>query len=560
MTTTVSHARPGPLVEVEGLRVRFGARDAIPVVDGVSFTLDRGECLALVGESGSGKSVTSRTLVGLTGAGSIVEAERLRFDGEDSAKFSGNTWRRVRGGRIGFVMQDALSSLDSLRPVGREIAEPLRLHEPLTKKQREAKVLELLTSVGVPEPGFRATQYPHELSGGLRQRALIASAIACDPELIIADEPTTALDATVAAQVIALLSELKTANRGLLVISHDLAVVSRLADRVAVMKAGRIVEQGTTEQVLRDPQHAYTRELLAAVPSAASRSSRLSPATPVTVHKGSSVTGRERPVAGTVLIEAEGLQKSFKGQDGVVRKAVDDVSFTLAAGETVGIVGESGSGKTTTARIVLGLETAEAGVVKLRGRPWSSLLPKEQRAERRHMQVIYQDPLASFDPRYTVERVLSEALQVAGFDRGPARRARLRELLELVQLDEAMLARRPIEMSGGQRQRIAIARALAPEPEVIVCDEPVSALDVSVQARILDLLGDLQRELGLAYLFISHDLGVIHHLSDRVLVMKDGAVVESGAVEEIFERPEHPYTQTLLSAVPRLTTAGEHRA
>jgi peptide/nickel transport system ATP-binding protein len=566
MTTTTASARksreppqsdPGPLVEVEGLRVRFGSRSATPVVDGVSFTLARGECLALVGESGSGKSVTSRTLVGLTGAGAIVEFDRLRFEGEDSAKFSESTWRRVRGSRIGFVMQDALSSLDSLRPVGREIAEPLRLHEPLTKKQREVKVLDLLTSVGVPEPRFRAGQYPHELSGGLRQRALIASAIACDPELIIADEPTTALDATVAAQVIALLSELKTASRALLVISHDLSVVSQLADRVAVMKAGRIVEQGTTEQVLRNPKHQYTRELLAAVPSAASRSSRLSTAAPVTIHKGSSLTVRQRPATGTVLIEAEGLHKSFKGQDGVTREAVDDVSFSLAAGETLGVVGESGSGKTTTARIVLGLETAESGVVKLRGRPWSSLPPQEQRAERRHMQVIYQDPLASFDPRYTVERVLVEALQVAGIGRGPERRARLRELLELVQLDESMLSRRPIEMSGGQRQRIAIARALAPEPEVIVCDEPVSALDVSVQARILDLLSDLQRELSLAYFFISHDLGVIHHLSDRVLVMKDGVVVESGDVEEIFDDPKHAYTQTLLNAVPRLTTTGD---
>jgi peptide/nickel transport system ATP-binding protein len=269
------------------------------------------------------------------------------------------------------------------------------------------------------------------------------------------------------------------------------------------------------------------------------------------------LTVRQRPATGTVLIEAEGLHKSFKGQDGVTREAVDDVSFSLAAGETLGVVGESGSGKTTTARIVLGLETAESGVVKLRGRPWSSLPPQEQRAERRHMQVIYQDPLASFDPRYTVERVLVEALQVAGIGRGPERRARLRELLELVQLDESMLSRRPIEMSGGQRQRIAIARALAPEPEVIVCDEPVSALDVSVQARILDLLSDLQRELSLAYLFISHDLGVIHHLSDRVLVMKDGVVVESGDVEEIFDDPKHAYTQTLLNAVPRLTTTGD---
>jgi peptide/nickel transport system ATP-binding protein len=546
-----------PLLDVRGLRVRFGSRTAQPVVDDVSFTLHRGECLALVGESGSGKSVTARTLVGLTGAGAVLEHDRLLFDGEDSSRFNEAGWRRIRGGRVGFVMQDALSSLDSLRPVGREIAEPLRLHAPMTKDQREKKVLDLLTSVGVPEPAFRATQYPHELSGGLRQRALIASAIACDPELIIADEPTTALDATVAAQVVDLLRGLKTADRALLVISHDLAMVAGIADRVAVMRAGRIVEQGPTAQVLRDPAHPYTRELLAAVPSAASRATRLGPAPPATVGGGQSTRLRQRPDRGTVLIEASGLERSYKGRDGVTRKAVDGVSFTLSAGETLGIVGESGSGKTTTARIVLGLETADSGAVTLRGRRWETLSVAEQRDERRHLQVIHQDPLASFDPRYTVERVLTEALRVARVPRGPRRRDRLRELLDLVRLDHGLLRRRPIELSGGQRQRVAIARALAPEPEIIVCDEPVSALDVSVQARVLDLLTDLQRELGLAYLFISHDLGVIHHLSDRVLVMKDGAVVESGGVEEIFERPAHPYTRTLLSAVPRLTTAGE---
>jgi peptide/nickel transport system ATP-binding protein len=554
----------GTLVEVANLRVRFGSRSAPPVVDGISFTLRRGECLALVGESGSGKSVTSRTLLGLTGDGAIVEYDRLRFAGSDVAGLSERAWRRIRGSRIGFVMQDALSSLDSLRPVGREIAEPLRLHEPLTKAQRDARVLQLLSAVGVPEPEFRATQYPHELSGGLRQRALIASAIACGPELIIADEPTTALDATVAAQVVTLLDTLTTDDRALLVVSHDLAVVSRLADRVAVMRAGRIVEQGPTEQILRDPRHPYTRELLAAVPSAASKGARLGPARPVTVHRrdehrpGAGLT-RQRPTPGTNLLRAEGLVKSFSGSDGVRRTVVDGVSFDLAAGETLGIVGESGSGKTTTARIALGLQTPDSGVVTLRGREWASLTPAQRRAERRHLQVVYQDPLSSFDPRHTVARVLGEALATTGVRRGRARTDRLRELLDLVQLDGRFLDRRPIELSGGQRQRVAIARALAPEPEVVVCDEPVSALDVSVQARILDLLADLQSELGLAYLFISHDLGVIHHISDRVLVMKDGVVVESGDVTDVFTHPRHDYTRALLAAVPRLATTGEHR-
>jgi peptide/nickel transport system ATP-binding protein len=553
---TPADGRP-PLVDVAGLRVRFGSRTAAPVVDGISFTVSRGECLALVGESGSGKSVTSRTLVGLTGPRSVVEFSKLCLDGEDLSRFSPRTWRRVRGGRIGFVMQDALSSLDSLRPVGQEIAEPLRLHEPLTRAQRQAKVLELLAAVGVPEPEFRATQYPHELSGGLRQRALIASAIACGPELLIADEPTTALDATVGAQVIRLLASLKTAETGLLIISHDLAVVASLADRVAVMRAGQIVEQGPTAEILHAPQHDYTKALLAAVPSSASKGTRLSFAqlplgvprasvTPGAAQKAAPPAGGARPI-----VAASGLVKSFTGPDKVRRTVVDDVSFELFGGETLGIVGESGSGKTTTARIVVGLETPDSGSVSLRGRDWAALSPDERRAERKRIQMVYQDPLSSFDPRYTVERVIGEALRVVGYQ-GGEREKRLRSLLGLVSLDDSFRTRRPIELSGGQRQRVAVARALASDPEVLVLDEPVSALDVSVQARILDLLTDLQEKLGVSYLFISHDLGVIHHMSDRVLVMKDGAVVESGDVDEVFKNPARDYTRALLDAIPRL--------
>jgi len=553
--------RKRPLAEVAGLRVRFGGRRAAPVVDGISFTLNRGECLALVGESGSGKSVTARTLVGLTGAGAHVEAGRLRFDGQDLSRFSARTWRQVRGARIGFVMQDALSSLDSLRPVGREIAEPLRLHQPLTRAQREQRVYELLTEVGVPEPEFRATQYPHELSGGLRQRALIASAIACGPELLIADEPTTALDATIGAQVIELLGSLKTSDTGLLIISHDLSVVASLADRVAVMRAGQIVEQGPAGEVLRSPAHDYTKALLAAVPSASSKGTRLSYAQSVLgVPRASQTPG---PVSAAVLpnaggepvVAARNLVQAFTGQDKVRRTAVADVSFELFARETLGIVGESGSGKTTVARIVVGLQEPDAGSVFFRGRDWAALSAAEQRAERKRVQYVHQDPLSSFDPRYTVERVIAEALRVAGA-RGQEGRERLTRLLELVALDDSFRGRRPIELSGGQRQRVAIARALATDPEVLVLDEPVSALDVSAQARILDLLADLQEQLGVAYLFISHDLGVIHHMCDRVLVMKDGAVVESGDVEDVFRNPRQDYTRALLDAIPRLSAAG----
>jgi peptide/nickel transport system ATP-binding protein len=551
-----------PLIEVAGLRVRFGGRGAAPVVDGISLTLNRGECLALVGESGSGKSVTARTLVGLTGAGAHVEAERLRFSGQDLSRFSARTWRQIRGGRIGFVMQDALSSLDSLRPVGREIAEPLRLHLPLTRPQREQQVLKLLTDVGVPEPRFRATQYPHELSGGLRQRALIASAIACEPELLIADEPTTALDATIAAQVIELLGSLKTGDSGLLVISHDLSVVASLADRVAVMRAGEIVEQGPTAQVLRSPAHDYTKALLAAVPSASSKGTRLSYAqSALGVPRASQTPGPVSATAranagGEPVVAARNLVQAFTGRDKVRRTAVADVSFELFAGETLGIVGESGSGKTTTARIVVGLQEPDAGSVFIRGREWAALSAAEQRAERKRAQYVYQDPLSSFDPRYTVERVIAEALRVAG-TRGQEGRESMTRLLELVALDDSFRGRRPIELSGGQRQRVAIARALATDPEVLVLDEPVSALDVSVQARILDLLADLQEQLGVAYLFISHDLGVIHHMCDRVLVMKDGAVIESGDVEDVFRNPRQEYTRALLAAIPRLGAAGD---
>ncbi|SEH02638.1 peptide/nickel transport system ATP-binding protein [Nonomuraea solani] len=508
------------VVKVDDLRVAFGAAQ---VVRGVSFEIGAGECLALVGESGSGKSVTARTLVGLTGEGARVSAGELTFAGQDLTGLRERAWRRLRGGRIGFVLQDALVSLDPLRKVGKEIEEVLAAHTGLSGPSRRARVIELLASAGVPEPELRAAQLPHELSGGLRQRALIATALAADPELVVADEPTTALDVTIQAQVLDLLASIKGQGRSLLVISHDLAVVARLADRVAVMKDGVIVEHGPTRRVLAEPEHDYTKQLLRAIPAEHTKGTRLSGAAPA----------GPRRAPGEVVVRAEGIGKSFGG-----RAAVQDVSFTLRAAETLGIVGESGSGKTTTARIALGLTAPDTGTVAVNGR-------------KRDVQVVYQDTLASFDPRYTVAKVLAEALSVADVPR-ERRRARSVELLELVGLGEEHLARRPLRLSGGQRQRVAIARALAPGPSVIVCDEPVSALDVSVQAQVLDLLEDVQRETGVAYLFISHDLGVVHHLCDRVLVMKDGRVVEEGPVGTVFQEPAHPYTRELVAAVPRL--------
>ncbi len=545
MTTMPAYSTDSthPLIEVEGLRVQFGP-DGPTVVNGISFTVNRGECLALVGESGSGKSVTSRTLAGLAGQGSRVAARRLRFDGEDLSGFNERTWRQIRGSRIGFVMQDALGSLDPLRTVGAEIAEPLELHRDLSRPEREARVLELLRSVGVPEPELRARQHPYQLSGGLRQRALIASAIACEPELLIADEPTTALDAVVQAQVIALLASLRTPRTAMLMVSHDLMVVSRLADRVAVMREGRIIEQGPTATVLHHPRHPYTKALLAAALSVHERSSHF--------RRSALSKSREQHDKTPFMIETENVFKSFSISGGKRRGAVAGVSFGLRPGETVGVVGESGSGKTTLSRLVLGLEKPDSGVVRLRGRDWASLTGPERRRERRRIQVVFQDPLASFDPRFTVEQVIGEALGIAGYPVGAKRRARIIELLQLVRLDPGALRRRPIELSGGQRQRVAIARAIAPEPEVLVCDEPVSALDVSVQKQILDLLNDLKQRLGLSCLFISHDLGVIHRVSDRVLVMKSGVIVEEGEVDEVFAHPRHPYTLSLINAIPRL--------
>ncbi|MFD0404016.1 dipeptide ABC transporter ATP-binding protein [Kitasatospora sp. NPDC127116] len=536
-----------PIVELEGLSVEFGhGRQRTAAVAGVSLSLSAGECLALVGESGSGKSVTARTLVGLTAPGAAVRAERFLVEGRDAAAFGEREWRRVRGRTVALVLQDALSALDPLRRVGTEVGEPLLAHRVLPKAEVPGRVEELLGDVGVPEPAERARQYPHQLSGGLRQRALIASALAAGPRVLVADEPTTALDVTVQAQVLDLLGELKAKGTALLLISHDLAVVARLADRIAVMKDGRIVESGPADRVLGTPEHPYTRMLLAAAPDPDRPGP--APAADAQERKQEQDQGQEQDR----LLTARGLVKRYRTPDGGLREAVADVSFTLAPGETLGIVGESGSGKSTTAQLVMGMLAPDAGEVLLDGRPWSALPERERRPARAAVQLVHQDPLASFDPRFTVRRILAEALAVAGVARGAARRERAVGLLTQVGLGEQHLERRPRSLSGGQRQRVAIARALATGPRLLVCDEPVSALDVSVQAQVLELLARLRAELGLAMLFISHDLAVVRQVSDRVLVMKDGRAVEYGPAERVFRSPEHPYTRQLLAAVPRL--------
>ena len=529
---------PAARLTVENLRVAF-AVDGVrrEVVRGVSFELTPGECVAIVGESGSGKSVTARSLVGLTGRNAIVEADVLELHHEDARAFTARQWRRVRGRDVGFILQDALVSLDPLRPVRAEIDEALRLHRWGSRSARYARVIDLLTRVGVPFPEVRARQRPDQLSGGLRQRALIASAIALDPDIVIADEPTTALDVTVQAQVLSELEAMKRRGASIILISHDLSVVARLADQILVMRDGEVLEQGTASAVLGNPQHEYTKALIAAVPSEHTRGHALSVgSTPVAVDR--------IEVTGPVL-EASGLLKRFGHTN-----AVDGVSFTLGAGETIGIVGESGSGKSTTAKLALGLEKLDGGTVRLLDQDWSVLPERKRRRLRPSISVVYQDPLSSFDPRWNAERILLDSLTDAASLSTAEKKARVAELARQVGLPQEILQRFPPNLSGGQRQRIAIARALAPNPSVIVLDEAVSALDVSIQAQILDLLVDLQKQRGLSYLFISHDLGVINHLSDQVLVMKDGVVVERGTPDDIFNRPAHPYTRELISSLP----------
>ncbi|MFJ6137782.1 dipeptide ABC transporter ATP-binding protein [Kitasatospora sp. NPDC092286] len=527
---------PGPLVRVEGLRVSFPGAPR-PAVDGVSLAIGPGECVALVGESGSGKSVTSRSLIGLAGARARVSARTLEVAGADTTGFGERQWRAVRGRRVAMVFQDALTALDPLRTVGAEIAEAARLGGT-AGPDGGARVVELLTAVGVPEPEARRTQYPHQLSGGLRQRALIASALAADAPLLIADEPTTALDAIVQAQILALLGRLKDEGRGLLLVSHDLAVVAQLADRVLVLRRGGVVENGPAGRVLSAPEHPYTRMLLDAVPSGRppARPAQAPPEAPDAEEAAPVLTGR-------------GLVKSFALGG---PRALDEVGFTLRAGEALGVVGESGSGKTTLARVAMGLSRPDAGEVLLHGRPWSALAERRRRAGRSAIQFVQQDPYASADPRFTVARIIGEALP--GLRRAERAR-RCAELLDQVGLPAELLSRRPHQLSGGQRQRVAIARALAGRPQVLVCDEPVSALDVSVQAQVLELLDRLRRERGIALLFITHDLAVVRQVADRVLIMRGGSVVEEGETERIFEAPAHPYTRALLDAVLRLPGA-----
>ncbi|MDF9806499.1 ABC transporter ATP-binding protein [Streptomyces anulatus] len=525
-----------PLVEVSGLTVDFGP---VRAVDGLSFTLEAGGALGVVGESGSGKSASAYALLGLhRGTGARVGGS-VRVAGTDVNTADDRDLRALRGAGAAMVFQDPLSSLDPYYPVGDQIAEVYRVHRPVSRKAARARAVEVLDRVGIPDAARRSRLRPHEFSGGMRQRALIAMALACEPGLLIADEPTTALDVTVQAQILDLLHDLRhETGMGLLLVTHDVGVAAESVDEVLVMRHGKEVERGPVARVLGAPREPYTKELLAAVPRVETR--RVVPVPPPRVAEDAAP-----------LLEAVGLRREFGRGSGRVA-AVDGVSLTVHAGRTLGIVGESGSGKTTLGRMLVRLLDPTAGRLRYGGREIGSLPEKELRSFRRDLQMVFQDPVASLNPRRSVGESVADPLRAAGESDEGRIRDRVGELLERVGLDPGRYERYPHEFSGGQRQRVGIARALAAGPKLIVCDEPVSALDVTTQAQVVELLSELQRELGIGLVFIAHDLAVVRQVSDEVAVMRRGVIVEQGSADAVYADPQDPYTRQLLAAVPAL--------
>ncbi|KAB2388242.1 dipeptide ABC transporter ATP-binding protein [Actinomadura montaniterrae] len=553
------------LLEVEDLAVHYRARRGpVRAVEAASFAVGEGETVAIVGESGSGKSTTAYALLGLLPKSARVIRGRIGFDGRDLAGLPERRWREVRGREIALIPQDPGTSLNPVQRIGAQVAEALRLSGGADRRTARARTLELLADAGLPDPAVQARQYPSQLSGGMRQRALIAIAIAARPRLIVADEPTSALDVTVQRRILDHIGALvRESGTGLLLITHDLGVAAERADRVLVMRSGAIVEQGTAGEVLSDPRDPYTRSLIDAAPGLAKtpRPHRVrltavpggAPgdpfAEPRPARPPETGGGPDVPV-----LRVEELVKEFRlpraaGRATAIR-AVDGVSFTIPRGRTYGLVGESGSGKSTTARLILRLADPTGGRVLLGEEDITGTRGAAQRLLRRRMQIVQQNPFASLDPRRSVEQIVTDPLTSFGLGSRAQRRARARELVDLVALPASVLGRRPAELSGGQRQRVAIARALVLNPELVVCDEPVSALDVSVQAQILDLLAALQAGLGVSYLFISHDLAVVRHIADEVGVLHRGRLVESGPTEEIFAAARHGHTRELLDAIP----------
>ncbi|MGO2520722.1 MAG: ABC transporter ATP-binding protein [Microbacterium sp.] len=543
-----------PLLSVKDLAVDFNTMDGVVhAVEGVDLEISEGQTVAIVGESGSGKSTTAMAIIGLLAGGGRIAGGSVRLDGRDITKASENELRAIRGRDIGLVPQDPMSNLNPVAKIGTQVAETLLAHGLANRQNVSQKVVEALEAAGLPDAASRAKQYPHEFSGGMRQRALIAIGLACKPRLLIADEPTSALDVTVQQTILDQIGEMtRELGTAVLLITHDLGLAAERAERVIVMHRGKVVEQGDARQILEDPQHPYTQSLVAAAPSVAV--ARLQPAA-FRVEDRDAAASAPAPAGGPAasdnIVEIENLTKVYpvrgRGDDFV---AVNDVSLVIPRGETVAIVGESGSGKTTTARMLLKVVEPTSGLIKYEGKDISSLSRAETRDFRQRVQPIFQDPYSSLNPMFTIERLIGEPLEFYKRGSSAERRKRVRQLLDDVALPQSMLRRYPAELSGGQRQRIAIARALALSPDLIVCDEPVSALDVLVQDQILTLLGDLQSEYGLSYLFISHDLAVVRLISDYVCVMKDGALVEAATSEEIFTNPRDPYTRRLLASIP----------
>jgi peptide/nickel transport system ATP-binding protein len=501
----------------------------------LSLSIASNEILCVVGESGSGKSMMANAIMRLLPNDVAIDGGRVMFEGRDLAAATVAEMRKVRGAGIAMIFQEPMTALNPLRTIGDQIGEMFSIHTKLSKADISAKVLALLTDVRIPDPKVAAKAYPHELSGGQRQRAMIAMALALDPKLLIADEPTTALDVTTQAQILKLIRDLQQRKKtAVLFITHDFGVVAEIADRVVVMQHGVIVEQGAASQVLNDPQHTYTKQLIAAVPPLKAPRSRI--------------------ISGKNILTISGVSKTYRsggflGRGARVTPAVQDVSLSLPRGSTLGIVGESGSGKSTLARCIVRLIDPDSGSIVLGGKDWAKLSREEVRRETRHIQMVFQDPFASLNPRRKAAELVAQGPIIHGTPRAEAI-AEAKELFALVGLDPSSADRFPHEFSGGQRQRIGLARALALKPDVLVADEPVSALDVSVQAQVLKLLAELRQRLGLSIIFITHDLRVAAQICDLVAVMKDGAVVEQGLAAEVFGNPQHPYTQALLNSIP----------